>query len=82
MPSDLGYRLRWLLGRRRLRALSRAEIGRLVELARRRRKLERQAASLRMARRLLALWHTAHVPIGAALFLVAFLHIAASLYYR
>jgi hypothetical protein len=35
-----------------------------------------------MARRLLALWHTAHVPTGAILFLVALAHIAASLYYR
>ena len=82
LPSDVAYRLLWWLGRWRLRALSRPELGRLVELARTRRKLQRQAASLRMARRLLALWHTGHVPIGAVLFLVALLHVAASLYYR
>jgi hypothetical protein len=38
-------------------------------------------AALRQARRLLALWHTIHIPIGMALFLSAFVHIGAALYY-
>ncbi|MCC6501246.1 MAG: hypothetical protein IT313_13350 [Anaerolineales bacterium] len=38
-------------------------------------------AALRQARRLMALWHTVHIPIGIALFLSAFAHIFAALYY-
>jgi hypothetical protein len=37
--------------------------------------------ALRQARRLLALWHTIHIPIGMALFVSAFVHIGAALYY-
>ena len=37
--------------------------------------------TLRQARRLLALWHTVHIPIGMALFVSAFVHIGAALYY-
>lgn len=37
--------------------------------------------ALRQARRLLALWHTVHIPIGMALFISAFVHIGAALYY-
>lgn len=38
-------------------------------------------AVLRQARRLMALWHTIHIPIGVALFVSAFIHIGAALYY-
>lgn len=48
---------------------------------RRRRKLERQIASLSSARRLLSLWHTVHIPLGMALFVAAFVHAGAALYY-
>lgn len=41
--------------------------------------LSREA--LKHARRLLALWHTVHIPIGMALFVSAFVHIGAALYY-
>ena len=37
--------------------------------------------ALKQARRLLALWHTVHIPIGIALFISAFVHIGAALYY-
>ena len=37
--------------------------------------------ALRQARRLLALWHTVHIPIGMALFVSAFAHVGAALYY-
>ncbi|GAB4415607.1 MAG: hypothetical protein Kow002_00810 [Anaerolineales bacterium] len=37
--------------------------------------------ALKSARRLMALWHTIHIPIGMALFTAAFVHIAAALYY-
>jgi len=37
--------------------------------------------ALKQARRLMALWHTIHIPIGMALFVSAFAHIGAALYY-
>ena len=40
-----------------------------------------QAAALARARRLLAVWHIIHIPIGMALFTAAFIHIGAALYY-
>lgn len=38
-------------------------------------------AALRQARRLMALWHTVHIPIGMAVFIAAFVHIGGALYY-
>ena len=49
--------------------------------ARRLRELERQMASLRWARRALATWHTIHIPLGMALFVIAVAHIGAAVYY-
>lgn len=49
--------------------------------ARRLRELERQMASLRWARRALATWHTLHIPLGMAMFVTAFAHIAGALYF-
>jgi hypothetical protein len=40
-----------------------------------------QASALAQSRRLMALWHTIHIPIGMALFMAAFVHMAAALYY-
>lgn len=37
--------------------------------------------ALKQARRLLALWHAVHIPIGMVLFISAFVHIGAALYY-
>ncbi|MEO8357947.1 MAG: hypothetical protein ABI621_18735 [Chloroflexota bacterium] len=37
--------------------------------------------ALKQARRWMALWHTVHIPIGMALFVSAFVHIGAALYY-
>jgi hypothetical protein len=42
---------------------------------------EAQAAAIANARRLLALWHTIHIPIGMALFTAALVHIGGALYY-
>jgi hypothetical protein len=44
-----------------------------------RQRLLRQVDSLATARRLLALWHTVHIPLGVALFILAFVHIGATL---
>ena len=38
-------------------------------------------SALRQARRLMALWHTVHIPIGMAVFVAAFVHIGGALYY-
>ena len=43
--------------------------------------LDRQLERLDTTRRLLAVWHTLHVPLGVVLFTVAFVHIGAALYY-
>jgi hypothetical protein len=40
-----------------------------------------QAGALVRARRLMAIWHIVHIPIGMALFTAAFIHIGAALYY-
>jgi hypothetical protein len=45
------------------------------------REVERQVGALRWARRLLATWHTVHIPLGMVLFVTAFVHAGAALYY-
>ncbi len=40
-----------------------------------------QASALANARRLFALWHTIHIPLGMALFVMAFTHICGALYF-
>lgn len=44
-------------------------------------KIQRQIDSLAVTRRLLAVWHTIHIPIGVALFTIAAIHIVETLYY-
>jgi hypothetical protein len=40
-----------------------------------------QAAVLGRARRMMAIWHAVHIPLGIALFTAAFIHIGAALYF-
>jgi hypothetical protein len=47
----------------------------------RRETLNSQLQSLATARRLLAIWHGVHIPIGLTLFTAAFIHIGAAIYY-
>jgi hypothetical protein len=54
------------------------ELRRLID---ERHRLLRQIERLSIARRLLALWHTVHIPIGVALFILSFVHIGAAIYY-
>lgn len=75
------YRLAWWRERRRMGVLERAQARELDGLLRQRRSLHRQVASLAMARRMLATWHTVHIPIGMVLFTAAFVHIGAAVYY-
>jgi len=53
----------------------------LEQLEKRHEALDRQLTTLAAARRLMALWHTIHIPLGLALFTAAFIHIAAAIYY-
>jgi hypothetical protein len=46
-----------------------------------RHRLLRQIERLAAARRLLALWHIVHIPLGVALFILSFVHIGAAIYY-
>ncbi len=43
--------------------------------------LNRQMMQFATARKLLAVWHTVHIPLGVAMFAIAFIHIGAALYY-
>jgi hypothetical protein len=55
------------------------DAGRKIE--RRIHAIERQMGALRWERRALATWHAIHIPLGMVMFVVAFVHIAATLYY-
>jgi hypothetical protein len=59
----------------------RKQLAQRSDAERRRRRLERQIASLASARRLLSLWHSVHIPLGMALFVAAIVHAAGALYY-
>ncbi len=75
------YRFQWWREKRRLNAAARAQANQLQKLFDRQRALRRQVASIAVMRRLLSLWHTVHIPIGMALFVSAFIHIGAAIYY-
>jgi hypothetical protein len=72
--------LEWRYRRRLHRAL-RGTPARLEVLLAERHRLRVQIASLAVTRRLLALWHLLHYPLGAAVFTLAFVHVGAALYY-
>lgn len=74
-------RLLWRREIRKLDTNARDKARELELLLRQQRLLQRQLASLSMARRMLALWHSIHIPIGMALFTAAFVHIIAAIYY-
>jgi hypothetical protein len=78
---DFEDRLKWWQAKRRADPLIRTQFQHLEALMRKQTRLRRQIASLTIARRLLALWHTIHIPIGMALFTSAFIHIGAAIYY-
>ena len=68
----------------RVRQLERSERQKLSDvevMLTRRRSLERQVRTLEAARRMLSMWHIAHVPLGMALFGSAAIHAAATLYF-
>jgi hypothetical protein len=78
---DWQERRQWQSLIKRSAPAERAHFVELERLARRRDSLKRQMASLALARRLFALWHTVHIPLGMLLFVAAFIHIAAAIYF-
>ncbi len=81
-PSvDRRYRRRWKRAVARLDVSLHAPAAELDGLLRQRRTLQRQIEIQAAARRILAIWHVLHVPLGLALFTLAFLHVVATLYY-
>ncbi len=79
--SDLHYRWRWWRVSRRIKDVSRRELAVLRNLLMQRRRLYNQVAALAFVRRVLALWHVIHVPLGIVLFTLAFIHVGAAVYY-
>ena len=70
----------WSRGRG-LDAQARAARSRVDALVRRRNELHRQLVTLAAARRLMAAWHTLHVPLGLMMFSAAIVHIGAAVYF-
>ncbi len=79
--QDWAFRFHWWGEKRRMDARARSQANHLEQLIRKQRTLRQQLNSLALARRLLALWHTVHIPIGMVLFTAAFIHMAAAIYY-
>ena len=80
-PGELLAAWRRWRALRRLDPAARQAAERVFRLQARLAELRRQVASLATARRLLATWHTIHIPLGMALFVAAFYHIGAGLYF-
>jgi hypothetical protein len=79
--------LRWRYGQRvhavvkKMKGVDRRAAREIERLFLERYHLLLQIYSLAAARRLLAVWHILHVPLGGVLFALAFLHVGAALYY-
>jgi hypothetical protein len=78
---DRKQRLQWNSIKKHSSPAERSHFTELERLARRRDALQRQVASLALARRLFSLWHAVHIPLGMLLFIAAFIHIAAAIYF-
>ncbi len=79
--ADGNLKRQWSRHKAQMSHLTRAQAQKLEDLLQRRYILRQQAASLDITRRLLATWHTIHIPIGMALFTVAVFHVIAAVYY-
>jgi hypothetical protein len=80
-PSDLAFELKRAWQRRRLGPQLRAQTAELDALVKRRREIQRQIGLLRSARQVMSVWHSIHIPMGLVLFILAFVHIGAAIYY-
>ena len=59
----------------------RAKAAKLETIVAERQRLQMEIDSLDVTRRLLAMWHLIHIPLSAALFAVAFIHVFGAMYY-
>ncbi len=66
---------------RKLEKNEQQKLGDVERMLTRRRNLERQMRMLQAARRLLSVWHVAHVPLGVALFSSVAIHVSATVYF-
>jgi len=66
---------------RRLEKTEKQKLSEVERLLMRRRQLDRQTRTLDAARRMLNVWHIAHVPMGLALFGSVAVHIVATFYF-
>jgi hypothetical protein len=79
--------LRWRHGRRLRRSIQRLSVtdrvraAPLEKLLTDRYRLLLQIQALPTTRRLLSVWHMAHVPLGVVLFTLAFVHVGGAVYY-
>jgi len=78
---DRRYRQRWRQAVAQLDASNHSLASELYVLLRQRRTLQQQIEMQATTRRILAIWHTLHVPLGLALFVLAFVHVVAAVYY-
>lgn len=78
---ELRFRRQWSREKRGLKKQGVTHLQELETLLKSRRALKRQVDSLATVRRLMAVWHMIHVPLGVTLFTVAFVHIGAALYF-
>ena len=76
-----GFQWQWWRVRRKLNKAMRKQTVPLSKLLVRRRQQYYQVATLAFVRRVLALWHVIHVPLGIGLFTLAFVHVGAAIYY-
>jgi len=60
---------------------TRARARHLTDLQRQQQRLRHIIRQRQTARRLFSLWHTIHIPLGLTLFVIAFIHIGAAVYY-
>ncbi len=81
LDQTLTGRLRWRLERRSWDAETREQTQQLERMVAKRQALKRQISTLARARQAMSVWHAAHIPLGLALFTVAFVHAGAALYY-
>lgn len=80
--DDWRYRSRLHAQIRQLEKTEQSHLADVEKMLTQRRSLERQMRMLEAARRLLSVWHIAHVPMGAALFGSAGIHVIATLVFR
>ena len=79
--SEMQENYRFIKFARGLDLQTRQEMLELNRLLRERARLKRSVNTLAASRRILALWHAVHIPLGIALFSLSLVHILAAIYY-